>query len=354
MSMTLSTFSGTPKDIGQAYGRQFASQISRNLDILVRRKGLDPLPLDDKKFISWIEHQEGIIAGHWPWLIEEMEGVALGAGAEYIEVLLLNLRAWQYEFYGAGECCSSLAVTLSDGTVACAGALDDPVEYYCGPVKIVPENGNSFISFPITGTSWGNRGMNSRGLAIGISSQILPGLKQLDGAINQDIALRVILQTCSTVSEVREFCKVFPFTMNLVCVDANGVIFCAQNTTAGLLEMPVESGYCALTNHVADDEYVYWLKSHGVNEFPESPTSRSRRGKLLEFARSSNGNCTSDEIKHLISTRDDSDTGSINNKGTIYMSYANPQDDSQTFWVAESVGDKQRAEYTPYSLASIL
>jgi hypothetical protein len=352
--MTLSTFCGVPKAIGQAYGNQFVSQISRNLDILVRRKGLDPLPFENKKFISWIEHQESIIAGNWPWLIEEIEGVALGAGAEYIEVLLLNLRAWQYEYYGAGECCSSLDVTLSDGTVACAGALDDPIEYYCGPVKIVPESGNSFITFPITGTSWGNRGMNSRGLAIGISSQILPGLKQLDGAINQDIALRVILQTCSTVSEVREFCKAFPFTMNLVCVDSNGDIFCAHNTSAGLLEMPVESGYCALTNHVADDEYVYWLKSHGVNEFPESPTSRSRRGKLLEFARLYNGKCSQAEVVKLTGLRDDDDTGSINNKGTIFMSYANPQNDSQTFWVAESVSDKQSAEFIPYSLTSVL
>jgi len=350
MSVTLSAFSGTPKAIGQAYGSQFASQISANLDILVRRRGSDPLPLEDKKFVSWIECQESLVAKNWPWIKEEMEGVAQGASAEYNEILLLNLRAWQYEFYGPGECCSSLAVTLSDGIVACAGALDDPIEYYCGPVKIVPENGNSFITFPITGTSWGNRGMNNRGLAIGISSQILPGLKQLDDAINQDISLRVILQTCSTVSDVREFCKAFPFTMNLVCADAKGEIFCAHNTSAGLLEMPAEAGYCALTNHVADDAFMYWLRSHGVNEFPESSTSRYRHGKLLEFARSRNGLCSHSEVMKLIGLRDDDDMGSINNRGTIYMTYANPPADSQTFWVAESVSAGEYAQFVPYSL----
>jgi len=56
----------------------------------------------------------------------------------------------------------------------------------------------------------------------------------------------------------------------------------------------------------------------------------------------------------LISLRNDNDTGSINNKGTIFMSYANPQNDSQTFWIAESVSDKQSAEFIPYSLTSIL
>ena len=76
-------------------------------------------------------------------------------------MLLLNLRAWHFIYYSAGLAthgCSSLAITLADGRVACAGALDDPIEYYCGPVRIVPDLGHRFITFPIAGTSWANRG----------------------------------------------------------------------------------------------------------------------------------------------------------------------------------------------------
>ena len=92
------------------------------------------------------------------------------------------------------------------------------------------------MTFPIIGTSWGNRGINSAGLCLGEASYGISGLKRLPGTICGDIALRVILQTCATVSEVREFCKQHPFTLNLACSDKNGDVFCARQTTAGLVE----------------------------------------------------------------------------------------------------------------------
>ena len=329
--------SGTPAEIGRAYAENCREAIIRNLKILVYRDGYEPLPRQDKDFQAWMRRQEAILAKHWPWLLEEMHGVAAGCGATAEDILLLNLRAWQYDYYGRPPtgACSSVAVTLADGTVACAGALDDPAEYYCGPVRVVPEQGHAFISFPITGTSWGNRGMNRAGLVTGISSQILSGLRSLPHAVNQDLALRVILQTCATVGEVREFCRAFPFTMNLVSVDAQGGIFCAQQTAAGLFELPVADGWCALTNHVADDGLVHRLNGLGVKEFPESPTSRPRRGKLLEFCRQRNRACNAADVLELVGRRDDADPGTIHNKGTIVLSYANPAAEPRIFRVRQ-------------------
>jgi len=346
-SATALTLQGTPKQIGCQYGKRFVDQIRQNLKTLLHAG----VPRQDAGFRAWVKSQESIVAGRWPWYIEEMQGVAEAVGVPYEEILLLNLRSWQYQYYGAGPVstgCSSLAITLSGGQVACAGALDDPIQLYCGPVHVVPDKGHRFISFPITGTSWANRGMNSEGLAVGISSQLLPQLRRLKHALIQDIAMRAILQTCGTAGEVREFCREHPFTMNLVCVDRHGGILLAQHTAAGLLELAPAAGACALTNHLVDDEHIYWLLERGVASIPESPTSRPRRGNLLAFIRSRNGKCTPEEVMRFIAARDDKNPGSIHNRGSIYLTYSCPQASRDTFWIMQPKAPQNPPHFQPF------
>lgn len=346
----MTSFSGSAREIGLEHGRACGDHIRRNLDVLVYRKGYEPLPREDRSFADWVRDQESVVARNWPWLLDEIAGVASAVGVGYEDILLLNLRAWQYEFYGAQPAlsqCSSLAITLDDGTIACAGALDDSLEYYCGPVRFSPTGGNSFITFPMAGTSWANRGMNSRGLSIGTSSQVLPGLRQLPGTVNQDLALRVILEKCATVEEVREFCKAYPFTVNLVCADALGEVFCAQQTAGGMDEISPE-GFCALTNHVVNEEFRHRLAMQGVTEFPEVGNTCERLRKLLDFASDRCGKCSAEEVMQFIGHRDDEDPATIHNKGTIYLTYANPRADSRTFWILQPKDPAAGAAFEPF------
>ena len=334
-------FSGSAKARGEKYGTIFRDGIVSNVATLLASGGPPwsrvPFRRNDPAFLSWQRKQEAILASQWPWLLEEMDGVAAGSGVSPDDILLLNLRAWQFGDYGMEEanCCSSMALTLSSGEIVCAGALDDPVEFYAGPLRMVPDEGYSYISFPLTGTSWGNRGLNCAGLAVGISSQQLPGLQKRVGSINQDLAVRVILQLCANVDDVREFCRSYPFTMNLVCVDASGGIFCAHQTTAGLQELPVKDGWCALTNHVANDLARIAISQHGVDSFPESESTRPRLAKLEAFCRTHNKTCSIAQIERFVENRDDSDPGSINNRQTAFMTYAVPQQDPSGLWISQ-------------------
>lgn len=333
----IEVFTGSPENIGRMHGICFKDQILYNLKTLVWDSRVKDLYANDSDFPNWLRKQEKLISAEWGWILDEMRSIAEAVGTNYRDILLLNLRSWQYPYYKAvsiGEACSSLIVTMNDGTVACAGTLDDPIELYCGPVKIVPNQGYRFITFPIAGTCWGNRGMNSEGLSVGISSQLLPGIKQEAHTISQDIAMRVILQTCAYVDEVREFCRHHPFTMNLMCVDATGATFCAQQTTAGLFEMPSQ-GFAALTNHVADDGWMYRFKQLGVTRFIENETTRDRRGNLLEFARKFNGKCSQTDLINFIGTRDDANPGSVHNKDTIFLTYSNPQANKNKIWIKQ-------------------
>jgi len=330
------TLKGTPEEIGEAYGKQYKREIFYNIKELVNTEKIKLL-LNDINFCNWIQAQEKTFNNSWPWIINEMKSVARTADISFEEILMLNFRAWQYDFAEServSECCSSFAITLKDGTVACAGALDDPVQFYCGPIRFIPEKGNKFITFPITGTSWGNRGMNSKGLSIAISSQILPGITKNTNSINQDLAIRIILQTCDTVNEVRKFCRKYSFNMNILCVDSNGEIFCAHQTTAGLYELPTDK-FAVLTNHISDDEYIYYLSRKGLTKLSESSTTRFRRGNMLRFMREKNSKCEMEEILSFLEKTSEDDLGIINNKSTIYLTYNNPQKFKNYLWIKQ-------------------
>ena len=344
--MEVTKLKGGAQDIGKRHGAIFAEHIRRNLSILVWREGYEPLPRQDPAFQRWVDDQEEILAANWPWLLDEMRGVAQGAGLEYRDILWLNLRVWQYHFYSGqpaspAAACSSLIVALADGSVASAGALDDGCEYYCGLVEVAPAQGHSYMSFPIAGTSWGNRGVNSAGLCVGSSSQILPGLKRLPGSFSSDLANRLILQTCATVAEVRDFCQRHPFTLNLACSDKNGDAFCAHQTSAGLFEVASQAP-CAITNHVVDDRLIYKLHELGVGEFCESPTSRLRRGRLLDFARANHGKTSAEALRRFIADRMAGAPSSTCPKHNVALTYANPQTEPGKVWTAtpQASGDE--------------
>lgn len=337
----MQTFNGSPSEIGLHYGRQFNQGIAHNISSIV---DLCKPYKDDPAFKHWVLKQEQWLKANVPWLIEEMQGVAEGSGQPYENILFLNLRVWQYALYGKPsdtDLCSSIAMPLSDGTIACAGAIDDPAEYYCGPVHISPQTGHRFITFPLTGACWASRAHNSAGLSVGISSQHLPGIRKSPNSISQDIAVRIIIQTCSTADDVRAFCKKHPFILNIVCGDAKGEIFACHNTTAGLFEVPAEDGCCIITNHISDDRTLYELSQQGVSGFPEHPTSRARRGRLLEFASSRQSKCNDSEVMAFLSQIDTANQGFTRNAQTIYLTYSNPQKSPLSFWVLECTeGDK--------------
>lgn len=343
----VTTFKGSPAEIGRAYGEKFRDRILRNIEILLspHLESLNGKP----DFIAWKNRFDEKIAAEIPWYREEMQAVAEAAGVDYDVILMLNLRAWQYDLYSgiALEDCSSFIIRLSDGADCNAGALDDPHELYCGPVRIIPDSGYAFVSFPITGTSWGNRGMNSAGLTVGISSQGLPGLKGNDQMWNQDVAMRAILQTCATVDEVREYCAAHSFTINLVVSDANGGRLCLHNTIAGPLELP-EGEYAAMTNHVVCDKFFTFFTDRGVRSFPESPTTRKRRSRLVNFIDEREDKADFDEVITFLNCRYPDEVGSIWNSQTIVLTAACPQTDKNSLWLLYPTLNKEfeRVEIT--------
>jgi hypothetical protein len=92
--MQLTELRGTYSEMGKQYGTIMKKSIQENIKILIYRDGYEALPVNDNDFKSWIDSQEKLIEKNWPWLIEEMNGVADGENVLYREILMLNLRVW--------------------------------------------------------------------------------------------------------------------------------------------------------------------------------------------------------------------------------------------------------------------
>jgi hypothetical protein len=100
-----------------------------------------------------------------------------------------------------------------------------------------------------------------------------------------------------------------------------------------------------MANDIVDDCIRQRLAALGVSEFPEPDASHARRQNLIDFAQKHSGKCAAAEVMKFISTCEEGNPGSINRHdgGTAYLTFANPQNDSKTFWIMSP------HEFKPYN-----
>lgn len=322
---------GDPHALGRQQGTALRAQIRRNVAELLGDLLTGASPARRTQIRAWQERLRAFCFDHWPWLQEEMQGIAEGAGLDRETVELLNFRAWQYEIYHAGAC-SSLAVPGANGNILAAGTLDDPRHLYA-VVQCQPTAGLRYLSFPIAGTTWANRGMNESGLALGISSLICPGVKfDLSNLVPADLVFRYLLQFCGTVAEIEAACRKFKFFCNLVAVDRHGGIFAASCHGEGLTVYPVAPDGTALTNHPLEPAAAV-LRARGFTGTDPGGFSTERLASLTAWSDGHRGRATVADAQALLGAGQK--FGCVNNPNTAFATIAVPQADSHILWVAQ-------------------
>lgn len=318
---------GTPGEIGQTCGKAYRALIEQNLNLFVRCEETRKL-MENPGAKAWAGEQRALVSRDFPWLAEEIGGIAQGAEASLDDIWLLNLRVWQYREYhsGAVSGCTSLAVRTREGALCCAGALDDPEYIYCGAVvRPAAEGRYGSIGFPLAGTVWAARGINQAGLSISSSSQLICGLHPQKPELNQDIALRVMLDTCATVEQARALCEEYAFTINLVATDGQGGLLAGHQTPIGFFDIPCADDRVAVTNHVVDDMVCQALDNAGGELLETEPNTRYRRGALLRFLRE-NPIPTCQEVWGQIAGKAEGRRSAVNNSHTYVLTLS---DDSR-------------------------
>ena len=322
---------GDPRALGRQQGTALRSQIHSNIgallgDFLTGTKGPSPTVIR-----TWQKRLRTFCFDHWPWLQDEIAGIAEGAGIEVELAELLSFRAWQYEIYHAGSC-SSFALPGAGGKILTGGTLDDPRFLYT-IAQVQPTSGLRFLSFPLAGTVWANRGMNESGLALGISSLLCPGVKfELEKLVPVDLVFRDLLQFCSTVAEVEARCRKFDFFCNLVAVDRHGGIFSSSNYCGQLTAYPVSAGTAALTNHPIEAAATA-LRAGGYTGPDPGAYSIERLAELTAWNTAHTGRATVADAQIFLGS--ESNFGRVNNPNTAFATIAVPQSDPHTLWLAQ-------------------
>jgi len=182
--------SGTPLEIGRQYGAAFGQEIQERYELhCVRtRRTPDKLPASVMKYVEQ----------RCPDLLEEMDGLAQGAG--------LSLeQAVTYNHFNVMEGCTPIFFRDSDAGPLLAQNLDATEdERHSLIVRVVrPRGGYAMMGPARIGTVWIGTGMNEKGLCCsGVSARC----KKLDyqNGTHGNIVNRDVLQHCANVDEAFE------------------------------------------------------------------------------------------------------------------------------------------------------
>jgi isopenicillin-N N-acyltransferase like protein len=113
--------SGSPYDRGAQYGRQAAQEIARSVaHYCVQAKALD---VNDDRLAQIVREYLPILENFDHRQIEEMRGVAAGAGVSFEHIVLVNARSELFQFALRPELLESMKVGVSDG---CTGVVVRP------------------------------------------------------------------------------------------------------------------------------------------------------------------------------------------------------------------------------------
>ena len=189
---------GTPYEMGLQHGRQARKRIQACFDRFCPPQGRT------KERRGRAATIKRTVAQQMPEALEEMRGIAEGAGLPYEDILLLNLsiELWREEIFAPPERCTLIGMAGKEPLVAKTIDMVPGDDDYIICHRARPSSGYDFLHITYAGTLWTDGGVNAAGLAQSNSS--LESNRNNWSNFPVFITARYLLQVCGTVSEAIE------------------------------------------------------------------------------------------------------------------------------------------------------
>lgn len=216
-----------------------------------------------------------------PWLLEEIRGIADGAGMKYETILSLNCMFEIPRIVGKKELhyCTVWGVTDGKQCIAVQN-LDLAREYgeLLTLMHIAPAGKRSVFLLVLPGMV-GMMGMNQDGLSF---SGTTVSSREARYGVPKPFLGRSIMHNCSNVHEAARALRDAPRTTggNAMLADAHGGMQIIECSAVKCALIEPQNGYVASTNHYTDDD-LYGLSP------PDTTSSEARLARirwLLEHA----------------------------------------------------------------------
>lgn len=271
---------GSHYEMGLQHGQQLAGLIRQVVDHYGRYKGAEQ---DLRAAVHAIEHTLGARS---PGLLEEIRGIAEGAGLPYEDVLCLNtVYDARGDLLHSGPRCTAVGLpTSADGPLVAKTddvGLDERHFETCFHAR--PRTGQPYLCYAFAGSVWNQGGINGAGLAVAMTGLRPAGGRDSDG-IPSLIFLRMVLAACATVEEALAFTRANPLrgygcSMTLADPEAD-TITVVENYPAQVAVRRFSHEASVHTNHplwpktqaLAPDER--WLELYDRPDFAASTLAR--------------------------------------------------------------------------------
>ncbi len=293
MSVRVLQLNGTPREIGRQHGEQARALVKDNLRFYMHLwqnmggVGREKILSDVEPFVPFIERYDAD-------LVEEMRGVAEGAGVEFREIAALNART-ELTF----ACLPNTLKESSSGGCTSFGLLPEVTEQghliigqnwdwraeardACVVLQISQQGKPNIVMHAEAGTI-GHRGINSAGMGVCINyirSEIdafRPGLPFL-------IKLRGILNS-TRMSDALKMLMTYvgPNSMNMILAQQGGEIVDVENLPNDLLFLYPQDGILTHSNHF--ESPMLRVRDTGKSTLPDTIYRSRRLRRLLEARR---------------------------------------------------------------------
>ncbi|MEW6360175.1 MAG: C45 family peptidase [Planctomycetota bacterium] len=236
--------SGSPREVGVQHGRFLREEIARAFAEWKAETWLvDGLASVRERMLTYL-------GAHYPEMIEEMEGIAEGAGVDFD--VPFALTAFN-SVYPALMACSVFAVRSKEPR-GCVGKTHDigVVEQRWGLAqRIAYKNGMTMIRCGSVGSLWTVAGINERGIAVGTASA--PRFTGQDGfGVPQHAGPTPVLYRCRTVAEAIDEFSGMIFAgkgLNMALADAGGDVAAIEKSFDRQSVRHPKKGPAYATNH---------------------------------------------------------------------------------------------------------
>lgn len=293
------TLTGTPYEKGFIHGSRCKEQVLAS--IRHYRSSFE-----DKKGLGWEDAQKlaqaflPVFTGKYAKYLEEMRGIAEGAGVSFDEILTLNLRT-EISYSGlsdsqkAGDhgctAFSALAPATRDGLTLAGQTWDYAFEQRDASLiaRIPAEGDTPAILLILEGGIVGGKGVNAAGISLTLNALVS---KQHAIGVPLHIRMRRVLE-CTTLNEAYMEATVTPIPMpaNLIITHRDGQSLSLELDPSGVDVILPEDGMIVHTNHFYGPRMVL------NHEHRVSGSTYMRLQRMRQLMKAAAGDLTSADLE---------------------------------------------------------
>ena len=225
--------SGKPRELGLAHGAAYKLDVQKCYEFYcqkIAKRSIDDL---DRSVLRYLERK----CAH---LLEEMAGIAEGAGLTFDEILVYN------HFNAMAGCTPAYFAETEVGPILGNNLDCGEEERDAMLVRIVrPDQGYPFITTTFVGTVWSTNGLNGAGFCHGNVFTRHDGMAETDGTAT-GIIKRDMVQRAGSVAEALEIARSHRHIGKIgiwLLADATGEALKLEQTNDEAFTFPVRDGF---------------------------------------------------------------------------------------------------------------